>query len=271
MLADNIIKEIEYELQSSFLINKDLESTFWPLDNKLNPSIRKKLIQIAKDFFDGLDLNGAELKDITFTGSLANYNWSPYSDIDLHLIVDFKEVNDDVELVKEYFNAKKSIWNRIHDIYIDGYEVEIYVQDEKEPHISSGVYSVLNDEWIVKPSRKFTTFDWEDITKKAYGLMDQIDRAMTLHKDKKYRDALNYIDKLKEKIRKFRKTGLDRAGEFSSENIAFKVLRRNGYLETLSNLKHTTYDKMMSMGSDGLIKIKLAESVKGWKDFLSGG
>ena len=100
MLADNIIKEIEYELQSSFLINKDLESTFWPLDNKLNPSIRKKLIQIAKDFFDGLDLNGAELKDITFTGSLANYNWSPYSDIDLHLIVDFKEVNDDVELVK---------------------------------------------------------------------------------------------------------------------------------------------------------------------------
>ena len=145
------------------------------------------------------------------------------------------------------------------------------MQDEKEPHISSGVYSVLNDEWIVKPSRKFTTFDWEDITKKAYGLMDQIDRAMTLHKDKKYRDALNYIDKLKEKIRKFRKTGLDRAGEFSSENIAFKVLRRNGYLETLSNLKHTTYDKIMSMGSDGLIKIKLAESVKGWKDFLSGG
>jgi hypothetical protein len=271
MIADNIIKEIEYELQSSFLLNKNLEPTFWPLDDKLNPAIRKKLIKIAKDFFDGLDVNGAELKDITFTGSLANYNWSPYSDIDLHLIVDFKDVNDDIELVREYFNAKKSLWNRIHDIHIDGYEVEVYVQNEKEPHISSGVYSVLNDEWIIKPSLKKATFDWADIAKKTEGLMDQIDRAKALYMDKKYRDALNYIDKLKEKIRKFRKSGLDRSGEFSSENIAFKVLRRNGYLETLSSLKHMTYDRMMSSESDGLIRIKISESVKKWKDFLVEG
>jgi hypothetical protein len=151
---------------------------------------------------------------------------------------------------------------------IDGYEVEVYVQDENEPHTSTGVYSVMNDEWLTEPDRVEAKLQWEDITKKAEGLMDQIDRAKELYKKKKYMDSLQYIDKLKEKIRKFRKAGLDRAGEFSSENIAFKVLRRNGYLETLSSLKHMAYDRLMSRTSDGLIKIKLSETVKTWKEFI---
>ena len=100
--------------------------------------------------------------------------------------------------------------------------------------------------------------------------MDQIDRAMGIYRDKKFTQALDYIAKLKEKIRKFRKTGLDRAGEFSAENIAFKVLRRNGYLEKLSNLKHMAYDKLMSRTNDGLIRVKLDETVKNWKEFIKG-
>ena len=263
-----LMSEIDDEIVGSFKISDNLEPNFWPLDGKLKPSIRKDLIKIAQDFFEGLDLGNVVLKDITFTGSLANYNWSPYSDIDLHLIVDYKDVNDDIELVKDYFNAKKSLWNRIHDIYIDGFEVEVYVQDEREPHISSGVYSVMNDEWLIKPSREEAALSWPDITKKAEGLMDQIDRAKGLYMEKRYSDALQYIDKLKEKIRKFRKSGLETAGEFSSENIAFKVLRRNGYLETLSSLKHMAYDRMMSRKSDGLIRIKLSETVQSWKKYL---
>ena len=216
---------------------------------------------------DSLEID-AELKDITFTGSLANYNWSPHSDVDLHLIVDYKDVEADPELAKDYFNAKKSLWNRIHDIYIDGFEVEVYVQDENEPHMSTGVYSIMNDEWLTEPNRVEPSFDWDDIVKKADGIMDQVERAVDIYKDRKYSDALQYIDKLREKIRKFRKAGLDRSGEFSSENIAFKVLRRNGYLEKLSNLKHMAYDRLMSKKSDGLIRIKLSESVKSWKEFL---
>ena len=126
----------------------------------------------------------------------------------------------------------------------------------------------MNDEWLTEPNRVEAKLQWEDITKKVEGLMDQIDRAVDLYKSKRYTDALQYIDKLKEKIRKFRKTGLDRAGEFSGENIAFKVLRRNNYLEKLSNLKHMAYDKLMSRKSDGLIRIKLSETVKSWKEFL---
>ena len=97
-----------------------------------------------------------------------------------------------------------------------------------------------------------------------------IDRAKKLYKQNKYTDALQYIGKLKEKIRKFRKAGLDRAGEFSSENIAFKALRRNNYLEKLSNLKHMGYDKLMSKTSDGLITVKINETVQNWKEFIKG-
>ena len=244
-----LMSEIDDELKGTFKTQDTLEPNFWPLGKKLRPSIRKRLIEIAQDFYDSLEID-ADLKDITFTGSLANYNWSPHSDVDLHLIVDYKDVEADPELAKDYFNAKKSLWNRIHDILIDGYEVEVYVQDENEPHTSTGVYSVMNDDWITKPNP------------------EQIDRAKQLYKQNKYTDALQYIDKLKEKIRKFRKAGLDRAGEFSSENIAFKVLRRNGYLETLSSLKHMAYDKLMSRTSDGLIRIKLSETVKSWKEFI---
>ena len=269
MNIKSIISEIDDEMKGTFETQETLEPNFWPFNKKLRPSIRKRLMEIAQDFYDSLEID-AELKDVTFTGSLANYNWSKYSDIDLHLIVDYKDVEGDPELVKDYFNAKKSNWNRTHDIFIDGYEVEVYVQDENEPHTSTGVYSVMNDEWIVEPDRAEPTFDWSDITKKAEGLMDQIDRALELFRQKKYTDALNYIGKLKEKIRKFRKAGLDRAGEFSSENIAFKILRRNNYLEKLSNLKHMAYDKLMSKTSDGLIRVKINETVQNWKEFIKG-
>ena len=267
MNIKTIISEIDDELKGTFVSQETLEPNFWPLGRKLRPSIRKRLIEIAQDFFESLEID-AELKDITFTGSLANYNWSSYSDVDLHLIVNYKDVEADTELAKDYFNAKKSLWNRIHDIYIDGFEVEVYVQDENEPHSSTGVYSVMNDEWLIEPNRVEPSLDWSDITKKADNIMDQIDRATTLYKSEKYTEALQYIEKLREKIRKFRKTGLDRAGEFSGENIAFKVLRRNNYLEKLSNLKHMAYDKLMSKKSDGSVRIKLSETVKSWKEFL---
>jgi len=269
MSIKDFINEIDDEMKGSFETQETLEPNFWPINKKLRPSIRKKLIEIAQDFYDSLEID-AELKDITFTGSLANYNWSPHSDIDLHLIVDYNDINADQDLVKDYFNSKKSLWNRNHNIFIDGYEVEVYVQDDNEPHESTGVFSVMNNNWIVEPDRVEPTFDWFDITKKAESLMDQIDRALALFRQKKYTDTVHYVDKLKEKIRKFRKAGLDRAGEFSSENIAFKVLRRNNYLERLSNLKHMAYDRIMSTTSDGLIRIKVSETTQKWKEFIKG-
>ena len=233
---------------SSFEFHDELNKDFWNQeDDRLDPEIRQKLIAIANDFWNSLEVGDAEYDDITFTGSLAAHNYSQFSDVDLHLLVDFSDVDDKVDLVREYFNAMKSIWNRLHDILIKGYEVEIYVQDINDPHEAQGLYSVLNDEWLKKPVLDKQDFDKDNVRKKAAGLMDQIDRLEPLIEEGKYEEAEKYADKLKAKIRKMRKTGLETVGAYSVENLAFKVLRRNGYLEKLSDAKREAYDKMLSI------------------------
>jgi hypothetical protein len=205
------------------------------------------LIAIANDFWNSLEVGDAEYDDITFTGSLAAHNYSQFSDVDLHILVDFSDIDDKTDLVREYFNAMKSIWNRLHDILIKGYEVEIYVQDVNDPHEAQGLYSISNDEWIKKPVLDKQDFDKDNVKKKAAGLMDQIDRLQPLIDEGKYEEAEKYADKLKEKIRKMRKTGLETVGAYSVENLAFKVLRRNDYLGKLSDAKREAYDKMQSI------------------------
>ncbi len=233
---------------SSFEFHDELNKDFWNQeDDRHDPEIRQKLIAIANDFWNSLEVGDAEYDDITFTGSLAAHNYSQFSDVDLHILVDFSDVDDKTDLVREYFNAMKSIWNRLHDILIKGYEVEIYVQDVNDPHEAQGLYSISNDEWIKKPVLDKQDFDKDNVKKKAAGLMDQIDRLQPLIDEGKYEEAEKYADKLKEKIRKMRKTGLETVGAYSVENLAFKVLRRNDYLGKLSDAKREAYDKMQSI------------------------
>ena len=123
----------------------------------------------------------------------------------------------------------------------------MYVQNETEPHVSSGVYSVMNDEWIKKPEPQTAEIDEESIATKADSLKDQIDRALVLMGEDKYDEAYERAIKIRNKIKKFRKAGLESAGEYSVENLAFKTLRNNGYLGELSNLKREAYDAMMSL------------------------
>jgi hypothetical protein len=76
--------------------------------------------------------------------------------------------------------------------------------------------------------------------------MDQVDRVEKLIDDGKYEEAEKYADKLKEKIQKMRKAGLETIGAYSVENLAFKVLRRTDYLGKLSDAKRKAYDSMLS-------------------------
>jgi len=229
----------------SFQVQSKLNSEFW-LENKLNPFIRERLIKIAEDFWAELDL-AVDFEDITFTGSLANYNWSKFSDIDLHIIIDYTKVDKNVDLVREMFMAKKSVWNQRHDIIIHDFEVEIYVQDGGEEHVSTGVYSVLDDRWVTEPEPMEFTIDKPAVQKKAAGIMDEIDKIEGMVAAGDYEDAKSYADKLKAKIRKMRQSGLEREGAYSNENLAFKVLRRNDSLGKLSDLQASAYDRAMGV------------------------
>ena len=233
---------------SSFEMHDELDKDFWNQpDDNLDPEIREKLLIIANDFYNSLEVGDVEYEDVTFTGSLAAFNYSRFSDVDLHILLDFRDIDEKIDLVREYFNAMKALWNRLHDIRIKGYEVEIYVQDINDPHEAQGLYSVLTDEWLKKPALKKHDFDRDNIKKKAASLMDQIDRVEALIEEGKYEEAEKYADKLKEKIQKMRKAGLETVGAYSVENLAFKVLRRTDYLGKLSDAKRKAYDSMLSL------------------------
>jgi hypothetical protein len=234
---------------SGFQIKDELNPKIWDEDQKMRPEVKKTLLKIADDYFESLDISGVDIEDVTMTGSLANYNWSKYSDVDLHIVVDYKDIPVDEDLVQDFLKSKSSAWNKEHDVKIYGYDVELYVQDINEPHHSTGVYSILNNEWDIKPEKKKISFDDKSVKDKSNMLMDRIEDLYDELIDGDYETAIKGVEKLTEKIKKMRQSGLDSGGEFSVENIVFKVLRRNGMLDRLYDIKTVAYDKEVTLES----------------------
>ena len=223
----------------SFLPHEKLSQKFWDEDQKLKPEVREALLNIASEFLEYLKID-VDVSDITFTGSYSNYNYTPYSDIDLHIVIEFADVNDNEELVKGFMSAKKSYWNDKYDIEVLGAEVEIYPQDAAEEHISSGVYSIENDEWVVKPDK----FQKKPNTKAAYKkfkmLSDQIDDVLNSDDEKE-------VERILKKIKKMRQSGLSKSGEMSIENIAYKMLRSKNLIQKLFDKKFKLYGDSISL------------------------
>lgn len=244
--------ERESKIISSFYVKDTLNSEIWDNHNdvensKMREFIRDGLLDIANEFisFLGFDIF---IQDVTMTGSLANFNWSEFSDIDLHIIYDFKESGEQEELFKDLFNLKRTLFNSQHDITVKGYEVETYVQDMNEPHMSTGVYSVLYNEWLTRPKPEKVSIDKDKIESKSRNWMEIIDSTIEdLGNERNLDKSIEKLDLVKEKIKKFRSSGLEKGGEYSYENLVFKFLRRNGYIEKLFNFKNELIDKTLSI------------------------
>lgn len=238
---------------SSFNVKDELNPVIW--ENPDNPSnavmkeeIRLQLIEIANKFIEFLGYD-IFVQDITMTGSLSNYNWSEFSDIDLHIMYDFNESGTEKELYQDLFKLKKTLFNSTHDITVKGYEVELYVQDTNEPHISTGVYSVLFNEWLVEPSKEEVTIDEKIIKDKVNQWQDIIDIVIEDIEsgDEDLESGLEKITKVKDKLKKYRGCGLERDGEYSYENLVFKFLRRNGYIQKLFDFQNNLVDDRLSL------------------------
>ena len=212
----------------------------------MRPGVKAAIMDIVDEFLEGLDLE-AEVKDVIITGSIANYNWSKFSDIDVHILVDFAEVNDNTKMVKKFFDSVRSNWNKLHMINVKGHEVELYVQEESEPHVSTGVYSLLTDKWLVKPKKVKPELDKETATKKMLDISREIDKLSMIHDRGQHKSALDLAERIKEKIKRMRRSGLDRSGIYSPENLAFKMLRRSGDIEQLFSIYTQAYDKLYSL------------------------
>ena len=265
----------------SFYIKDELNPKLW--DNfELDQDVRENLLTIARDFFETLDTE-CEVKDIALCGSLCNYNWSEkYSDYDLHIIIDFRDIDENVELVEKFCDYAKKQWNSNHDITLKGYEVEVAIQDEKDlkTAISSGrmggVFSLMKNKWTKKPEKVEFIPDEKTLERKATVLMDTIDELEEEVDEDKYPKFKEKIDRLWKKIKKYR-------GEYSTGNLLFKLLRRNGYISKVMDLKKKSYDMQFESINewyddtllkffyelDELSKKCDEESDEGWSTYLN--
>lgn len=214
--------------------HEELNSKFWN-GEELKPEVRMIILKNAVAFLKNLSLPDLRVEDIVLTGSLANYNYTDESDLDIHILVDFKKVDNNEDLVKEFFLAKKSEWNESKEITIYDHEVETVVEDTNENNHWSAAYSVYKDEWLRKPLRKMVELNKHEIQLKASGFMNSIEK---LEKEKDAEKGIVLVDKLKNKLRKMRSAGLRKEGEYSVENLTYKVLRATGYIDKLKQLKN---------------------------------
>ena len=223
----------------SFLPHNELSKKIWEDDEIMRPDVQEALENIANEFLDYLKID-VDVEDITFTGSYANYNYTPYSDIDLHIVVDFDKISSDEDLVEGFMNAKKSYWNDRYDITVNGIEVEIYPQDASEEHVSSGVYSIDQERWIVKPEKFQKEPNLKSANKKFQMLKREISSAIES-------EDLKSIERLIKKLRDMRKSALKKSGEMSVENIAYKMLRSEDLIQKLYDSKFNLYGDSISL------------------------
>jgi len=222
---------------------------------EINPELRTKLLQIAHDFYEDLKVS-SPIEDIQLTGSLANYNWTKYSDFDVHVIMDLSKINDDVELVKIAMEGLKTVWNQRHPVNIGGYDVELYAQDVNQLHLASGLYSLLKGEWLRKPEYSQPSVDPKDVQLKSDYYIYAIKQMMEEIREagpEEARDIMERASVLKKKISRSRDEQLaHKGGEFSVENLVFKRLRNEGWIGKLIDLKSQAYSHIYSEPSNAV-------------------
>jgi len=217
--------------------NTVLNPKIWD-GSRMKSEVRGALLRIAEDFKNFLDVP-VQVLDVVITGGNANYNYTAKSDIDLHLIADFTEVSCDRE-VEELFDTKRLLYKRDHDIVIGNIPVELYVENNDQPAVSAGVYSVLQGRWIREPNPDQPDYDQEEV-KKMVGVWHSIIQHATQTGDlQTCRNAVKLL-------RTYRKLGLAQGGEFSVANLVYKSLRNDDTVKGITVLIDRLHDQQLSL------------------------
>lgn len=233
------LKELNsFKLSDAVTFHDTLNPKLWA-GNKLRPEVKKQLEVIAQDFLEEMGINDLDVKDMTISGSNAAYSYTGHSDLDLHILVNMNDLPNS-EIYKEFFNAKKSLYNDSHDITIHGVPVELYVENAAEPAVTLGEYSIMHDKWLRIPTKRRANFDQTATRLKFEKLLDIVERALRT-------EDLVKVQKVLKKIKQYRQAGLDKGGEFGPENLAFKALRSQGWITKLYALRDKLHSQALTI------------------------
>lgn len=228
----------------------ELNPKIWNKDLTINPEVRKNLLKISKDFIEFVKLKNLKISDIIITGSIANYNWHSKSDIDLHLVLDLSNFGKHQRFIDEYLQTKKALWNQNHEIKMYGFDVEVYPEDKSKNQTANGIFSLVKDKWLIRPEKKDEKNVDRELVKKKY--QNEVDKILQIEDETKkknfdYEKIIEKINKYKERWRDKRSAAIREEGEFAVENLVFKMLRHNGFLQKLTDLKKELYDNALTL------------------------
>lgn len=222
------LKDIDYSL---IKFNDILNPNLFDKD-KLKPKVRKVLIRIFNYFMTSVESN-VVIDSVILTGSMVNYNYNKFSDIDIHITINKNDYNNEEEykIIYQLLTTKSKLWNHEHDnLKFFDHNVEIYIQESDEKHRSSGIYDLISDKWLIKPEKQIKDIDKEYLKKKLNSVLDKIENILKT-------DDLNKLENFIDTLKKYRTKGLEKEGEYSYENIIYKYIKHYGYMNKLSELK----------------------------------
>jgi len=222
------LKDINYSL---IKFNNTLNSNLFE-SKKIKPEVRKVLIRIFNYFMTSVESN-VVIDSVILTGSMVNYNYNKFSDIDIHIMINKNDYNSEEEYntIYQLLTTKSKLWNHEHtDIKLFDHNVEIYIQESDEKHRSSGIYDLISDKWLIKPEKQIKDIDKEFLKKKLNSIVDKIENILKT-------DDLNKLENFIDNLKKYRTKGLEKEGEYSYENIIYKYIKHYGYMGKLSDLK----------------------------------
>ena len=204
---------------------------------------------MAYDFYRKTKLP-APVLDVYLMGSIANYNWTADSDIDVHVIIDYTKLQMPLETAAKTVKTAGAQWNSEHEVTIKDFKVEMNIQNatEQKPYVT-GVYSLVRDQWVRKPFQMSPKID-RNVLRFQYNTMKQyLQNALSSRDQEQMKAAKKYLDA-------YRQYGLDTCGELSYENIIFKILRSRGLIKQLKDSITAVYDQEMSVDEVGEKDVK---------------
>ena len=236
------MKSVLSELKLTLKSHDKLNNKLWKENGKLDPEVYLALDKIGKEWADFANIPKSAIKDVILTGGNANYNYTKFSDLDLHLVVD-KDKIECQGILDDYLQSKKQLWALTHDITVKGQPVELYAQDYKDPfREGQGIYSLKSNKWLQQPTKYKINRTHPEVIRKVKDFMAQIDSLIDTNSD-----DIEVFNRLKARLKNMRASAIEKGGESAPENLVFKELRNRGYLDKMSNYIRKLKDTSLSL------------------------
>lgn len=226
-----------------------LNTKLFTKDKVLKERVREKLLATVDEFLENLKEQNIKIKvdDILLIGSNASYNYTKDSDIDLHILANTKASKYSPDVAAALYGAYRTLFNKQLDIKILDIPVELFVETEDSPRASNGVYSIKKDKWIRQPvPEEIPEYDKEALAKLVEKWEAKCESVIADYKADKLKDETKVVKLLEEIYEKLRKKGVAKS-EYSIENLAFKEIRNDGYLDDLKLYRNELISKRLSL------------------------